>query len=492
MTKGCLKGNRSRENPAVRDGWCSDARKVSKKWSGYALSLAVCAALHPATVQAAAEAWPETTSAHPVSTPVEPIGPIAPAEMDSAILSGRTFSSGNPLPPGEGPLAEDTTDVDIGSGTDQTSFWKPEIHAGVTTGVVLDDNIFITNENPVSDTTFVVSARATLAFGNVQAWASRFIDTTDRALLADEEQGADNLIALTYAPKANFFADNDDLDSVDHDLAGTTRWNLGKLKFAFDGRFQTLSNPDEELGQRSERKITTFNFQSTYEWSDKTRLQLTSAFRNRDYDVGRDSAQIEADGIFLYSVAPKTIVGFGLGGGQLDQDEAESQTFERAVLRVSYNSYSKLSFNFSAGAELRQKPGGEDDSNGIFQASVIYLPTFNSEIILSAYRQVEPSAEQISENIARTSYVLSYNQVLLQALTLSTSLEYSSLEFSTTSVSVDQGRSDDFLRLSIGLTFEVTRNGYVRLAYNYRQNDSTLTMREYDANQFIFSATALF
>ncbi|MEO7933349.1 MAG: outer membrane beta-barrel protein [Chthoniobacterales bacterium] len=490
MTKGDSQGTLGNHYGRSRNNWLSTRRKMSPKWSRPALSafsLAVFAALHPTFSQAAEEAWPETTPM-PTARPIEAAAPLAPDAINNAAAA---IDVEEPPAPGEGPAATSEIDtIAIGSGG-APNFWKPEIHAGVTASVVFDDNIFITHENEVSDTIFVTSARMTLAFGNVESWASRFIDTTARALDAEDE-GTENLIALTYAPTASFFADNNTLNSVDHDVAGTVRWTFNKLRVAFDGRFQTLSDPDEDLGRRADRQVTNLHLTGIYDWSEKTRVQLEGTWVNRDYNVGNDSSQAEANGYFLFDVTPKTTIGFGFGAGELEQDQNPNQTYERAVARFRYNSYSKLTLSLVGGVELRQTDGGDDVSTGVFQVDIGYTPTDSTGFFLTASRRIEPSANVLTQGIERTTFGLIYNQRLLQKLSLSTNLEYTLADYTTSGAVANESRSDDLWRFSMTLTFEVTQNGFVRLGYAYRENDSSREVVSYKSNQVILSATVLF
>ena len=464
-------------------------------WRRTALQMAVLAALHPAMSFAAEEVWPEAVPASAPPTMSQAIQPIGPVE--TIPLAGNTSEldpTQEPMSPGEGPEPAPVSAIDtvaIGTQSSSSGFWKPEIHAGVTASVVFDDNIFIRHQNQVSDTIFVTSARVTLAFGNVESWASRFIDTTDRALAADEENGADNLIALTYSPTASVFVDHDSLNSLDHDLAGTARWTFTKLHVALDGRVRTLSDPDEDLGRRADRTFSNLGLVMTYDWSEKTRWQLAGGFIHRHYAEGNDSSEGTINGYLLYDLLPKTTVGFGLGAGELDLDGSDAQTYERATLRLQYDSFSKVTFNVSGGAELRSTQDS-DATNTFFRAGFGYHPVEGSDFNLSAYRGIEPSANSRSQNIERTTLTLSYTQRLFQKLTLATNLDYTQADYSVLDGNGNAGRTDDIFTLSMTLTCEVTQNGFVRLGYTYRTDESSIEERSYTANNLILSFTALF
>lgn len=486
MTNGSSQGYIGNDFVDCQKYWRMDRRKMSRN----IVCMAVFAALHPAFSHAAEEAWPEATI-QPTARPIQAAAPLAPDTGAVQLAPAETYNSQEPLPPGAGPTNEIDT-VAIGNGGGAADFWKPEIHAGITTSVVFDDNIFITHAAQVSDTILVASARVTLAFGDVQSWAARFIDTTARALSADDAQGTDNLIALTYAPTASYFMDNHSQNTVDHDLAGTARWNFGKLQMAFDGRLQTLSDPDDDLAQRVDRTVTTLNLAVNYYLSEKTRVEVSTNYVSRDYKIAKDSTHLYGDAYFLYAMMPKTTVGIGLGGGQLRWSDGISETFERASVRLQYDSFSKLTFNCKGGAELRQTVGGGDEVNGFFEIGATYNPSDTAALFASAYKRIEPSANNQSQSIQRTSFSLGYNQRLFQKLTLSTNLDYTFADYTAAEGNVNANRSDDLLSISATLAFEVTQNGIVRLAYIYRQNDSTLENVSYDENQIILSLTALF
>ena len=200
----------------------------------------------------------------------------------------------------------------------------------------------------------------------------------------------------------------------------------------------------------------------------------------------------EGTGYFLYDITPKITAGVGLGGGQLDIQGGETQEFERAVARFSYNSYSKLEFRFLAGAEWRQSNRSGDDVNGVFSAGVIYSPSDNTQISLTGFQKIEPSSNINVQNIKRIGFNLSLNQRLFQKLSLSTNLSYSNVNYSTPDNSVNQGRKDNLLSINTALTLEVTQYGLLRVGYSYRQNDSSVNFVNYDDNQFIVSATVLY
>lgn len=471
---------------------CHPDRRFLKITPGCALALAVFAALYPGATYAADEAFPEVRL-QPVSRPIQAAAPLAADMTGGQLIPAESHSSEEPAPPGEGPADEIDSSVMTG-GMAAPSFWKPEVHVGATASVVFDDNIFITNQDAVSDTTYFVSARATLAFGNVQTWAARFIDTTSRAIVADQDDGSDNLIAISYAPTASFYSSNSDLDSVDHDVAGTMRWNFSKIRIAFDGRFQTLSEPDEDLGRRADRNLSSARVALIYDLTEKARLQFDSSILNRDYNDATDSTQIEGNVFALYDLMPKTTVGIGFGGGELKFQGDSSQTFEKAVARVSYNTYSKWVFNLTGGVEFRQSDITDegDTVNGIFRLGAVYTPTENSEILFSATRSVEPSASSQAQSVERTTFSIGLNQKLFQKFSLSTNLNYAIADYQTPESSSNFNRSDDLFSANVTLTFEVTQNGFVRFGYTYRQNDSSRNTISYDANQYLISATILF
>lgn len=452
----------------------------------WALSLAVFLALHPETVFA------EEPTVVRVEEPA-PVPAIATATPDPAYAAvvaeapASTFADKEiqvPTPSIDAALLEENEAGD--------AFWEPELSVGVNVSVVFDDNLFIDPDDEVSDTIFVTSARATIAFGNVESWAARFINISSRALLADAQSNTGNLLAVTYAPTASFFFDNDDLNAVDHDLAATVRWNFSKLSLALDGRLQSLSDPDPELGTRVDRTLATGDLAVRYPFTEKTSLELEGRVTARDYDIGTDSTQWEARAFVLYQITEKTFLGAGVGGGWLDLQEGDSETFQQVLVRVRYNSFSKITFLASGGVEFRQISEGEDQTNGVFQIGVAYQPTINTEITLSAFQRTDPAASGQSQTIERTGIALGLNQLLFQKLSLGLNIDYTQADFSENKAFAGELRADDSFSFSANLGFEVTEYGVARIGYSYRQNDSSDETISYEANQIFFSFTLVF
>ena len=485
MTKGSPQGN-GKQFRGSQNNWPVVRRKTPQSWSDYArcgLGLALLAALHPNPVHAADEVWPETSS---IDQSIQSASQL-PAGVE--LLPAEAYNAGVPLPPGEAPSNE----IDAfasGENSDLDDFWKPKIHAGVTTSVVFDDNIFITNTAPESDVIFVTSARVTLAYGNVQSWAARFIETTARALAEDTDEGSDNLIALTYSPTAEFFTDNDSLNTTNHDAAATIRWSFTKLRLALDGRFQTLTDPDPDLGRRSDRQLISSHLQINYPWTEKTEIEGNLDFQNRDYKRDQDSTQIEANLFAVYRGMPKITWGVGLAVGQLELDGGDTQNYQQLLLRFGYNTYSKLNFSASFGGELRQIDGGDDQLNGVYAIGATYDATETTRFLLSLNQQTDPSASQDAQSIERTTISLGWDQSLFQAVSLSSNLSYSLSNYS--SGNGNNSREDQILSLSITATVEITKYAFFRLGYIYTNDDSNFLVNSYESNRANLSLTVLF
>jgi len=493
MIIGPLSGNRKSKNTGRNSFFCKGdpvrkedpVRKGAKAKVALA-ALAVFLASHPVAIFAEEPAImrveePSPGSPDPAFATVVNVAnvPGAPAN----IAPGKETLT--PPPPSiDAALLEETEDAD--------DFWKPELSVGSNVSVVFDDNLFIDPVDEVSDTILVTSARLTVAFGNVLSWAARFINVTSRALLADAERGTDNLLAITYAPTAGFFFDNDTLNTVDHDLAATVRWNFPKLSFALDGRFQSLSDPDPELGTRVDRTLATGDLAIRYPFTEKTSLELDGKIATRDYDIGTDSTQWDARAFGLYQITEKTFLGAGFGLGWLDLQEGDSETFQQLLLRLRYNSFSKVTFIASGGIEFRQLTAGEDQTNGVFEIGLAWQPAINTEITLSAFQRTDPAASGQSQTIERTGIALGLNQLLFQKFTLGVNIDYTQADFSQNEQAPGDTRSDANFSISANLGFEVTEYGVVRLGYTWRQNDSSDDTISYESNQLSLSLTVVF
>jgi Putative beta-barrel porin 2 len=320
-------------------------------------------------------------------------------------------------------------------------------------GVAYDDNIFISNTDPVADVILGVTGGVSLIYGD---WRSKF----DNFLVADYEGGG------------FFYLDNPDQDSFNQiaSLSGQVRFQ--RLAVLLRSQYAYLTGAQRDVGGLATRNLIDNTLRFTYDLSTKTslwaegfaNLAVYQSFFN-SYDFG---AKAGADYQILQKVrlGPEFVVGF------LNVVDSPNQTYQQLRARVSYQATGKLTFEGSAGVEFLQFDS-QNKTLFVFSAGGTYRPLDGTAIALRGYRNVYGSAALEGQNFIATGVELSVTQRFLHRFYVTVNTGYENDDYFAVAEDTDSDRVDNYVFVRPALAFAFTRWASISLFYEYRQNFST-------------------
>jgi hypothetical protein len=153
--------------------------------------------------------------------------------------------------------------------------------------------------------------------------------------------------------------------------------------------------------------------------------------------------------------------------------EGPNQTFEQVNGRVVYTPTEKLSFNATAGGELRQTQGySESTLTPVFSGGFSYVPWDDTSVTINAYRAYNYSAKYFGQDYLATGASFSVTQGFRQKLwaTLSGSYENAHYEDNL----ADESNDIDYNYFTVRVALDYQANDWWSFGayYQYRRNIS--------------------
>jgi hypothetical protein len=356
---------------------------------------------------------------------------------------------------------------------------------------VYDDNINISQFNPISDYYFAIEPTVTVGVGDVF-----------------EQQ--ENYLRLDYTPSVFFFLDHSGDDAVQHLVRLEGHHRFGRLDLSLRQDIQVLDGADLagtndititgnfanlDVSTRTRVNIFTTQLQAAYELTGKTSLSSRFESTITDYPDFISSQVISGNLFVNYAYSEKVTVGLGGTAGYDFVDEPDpDQTFEQANLRLSYQASGKLSFNASGGVEFRQF---EHSSRGtyispVFEVDGTYQPFEATSFSLAISRRTLNSAVLVDQDFAFTTVSLGARQRLFQRVYLGFNIGYQNSDYFSTITGLNANRNDDYYFVQPALDVMITRFWSVGGYYLHRQDDSSVDAFSFDNNQVGFRTVLTF
>jgi hypothetical protein len=341
----------------------------------------------------------------------------------------------------------------------------------VSTGVTYDDNVFISHTNKQADEIFTVSGGFTLGLG-------------------DYRNLQENYLLAQYVLTGFFFVHNSQENAPGQDLALKTQFRFSKLTLQTTSRYQYLSGVNRQVGNFVNQNLIDNLVRLNYDYSDKTQFffsfeQITDLYENFissfEY-IGRLGE--------TYQITPKIRLGGEAVFGRLDQDESPSSNYAQLRLLANYDLTGKLSFNLSAGGEIRHYNSGDGQTNAtpVFSLGLTYRPFPDTSIGLSAYRNVYASPSAAGENFVATGLSLQLSQLLFQRVTVGLTTGYENDEYrATQSGAAEIGRGDNYFFIEPTLTYKFRDWLSASLSYEFRRNSSNESKFTFSDNRITLS-----
>lgn len=350
--------------------------------------------------------------------------------------------------------------------------WR--IDLGVEVSATYDDNVFIQHRSKVSDVYFGVTPIVVLTWGRPLPAAATLTGDISRFLRPVDPATVGNSFLLRYTPTATFFDRRSDQNSFDQDLEIDGRMRTAKTLFEVEARFQTLSSPDIDVGDRIDREVYSAFADLSHSLTEKIAIDSRLDFDHTTYQGGLNFTDIGERIALDYKWTPKTTVGIAAAVGLTDVEEGADQYYEQGLLHVRYVPTEKISIDILGGVEVRQISNGPERTMPVFSVQASYAAGQSTVILLNAARRMETSALFASQNIERTTVELSVRQLLWQKVYVTLGGGYQHAEYVDASASGAAHRADDYGYLGVSSAMDITRWCSLRLSYRYENNHSSI------------------
>jgi hypothetical protein len=400
-----------------------------------------------------------------VAAPGQPL--LTPGEQQ-ALLNGSPSSTA-----GAGP------DVSVNGRPMAETPRRFQYGLSVTVRGVYDDNINISS-NKVSDFYAAIEPSITLGFGAA---------------------GSINSLTFIYRPSIFLYADNSQLDTVQHLIRLQGGHEFGRLSLSVSQDVQILDGADLnslsdptghtaniDLGQRARHNIFATAISDSYDLTGKLFLSNSLGLGIDDYpsQTGIGSTNFFGNLFLNYNYSEKLVIGIGGTGGYntVENSSSPDQTYEQANVRLNYAATAKVSLSASAGLEFRQFSGARGTYfSPVYTISAGYQPFDGTSISLSGSRHTANSASLAGQDFASTDINFSINQRFLQRMTLGFAVGYENSDYFSTINGLSATRTDNYYYIEPSVDLTITRFWKVGAYYLHREDSSSFDFFSFDDNQ---------
>jgi hypothetical protein len=355
----------------------------------------------------------------------------------------------------------------------KTHPWR--IDLGIEFSATYDDNIFIQHQARASDLYFGITPIVVITWGRPIPALATLSGDMSRFLRLVPQNVIGNSLLVRYTPTATFFTRHSAENSFDEDLEIDGRLRTAKTLFEIEGRLQTLSSPDIDVGNRINREVYSAFADLNYALTEKTSIDSRLDFDHTSYQGGLSFTDIGERITLDYKLRPKTTLGLGAGFGFTNVEQGSNQYYEQGLLHFHYVPTDKVTLDILGGVEARQVTNGTDRTNPVFNVEASYAAGQSTVILLNASRRTETSAIFESQNIERTTVELNLRQLLFQKVYLTLGGGYQEAKYVDASGAAGANRTDDFAYFGVSFAKDITRWCSLRVGYRYQHNESTLS-----------------
>jgi len=301
--------------------------------------------------------------------------------------------------------------------------------------------------------------------------------------------------SLDYTPTIRFYSSNQFRDGVDHSLSLTGGTHYEDWTFGLTQSFLYSTAPTAETGAQTGEQNFNTGLTASRILNEKFSMDLdlnqTLAFA----DSLQNSRTWNTMDWLNYILTPRLNVGAGLGFTYENVDIGPDQTSEQLQARINWRATDKLSFQLSGGLEdLQYSDSPQPDTlTPTFSGSIQYLPFQDTQVSVSASRQISPSVIPGSDSTV-TSFGLNLNQALFRKFSLNLGVGYSISKYTEIQgikilnfyIPYSQNRTDNDYNFSARLSHPFYRHGTWSVFYSYSDNQSSDKGFSFESNQVGF------
>lgn len=350
-----------------------------------------------------------------------------------------------------------------------------KFHPRFNAGVTYDDNIYFTTKNPAADEIWSIQPAFQAVLGDDAAlvpFRDLHIDvlalSPDYFIVRPPEDWPGKLLILDYGPRFQFFDRYTENNSIDQFATFNVLWPMNRLILGFDQGYQLQRTAIIETGTRTTQELIPTTLSAAYRFSDKTSADASLNRLDTTYDSPGLTSYTEYNNQdwFNYELFPDFPVSLGFLGGYDEVPNNQSQTFEQLRARARYYYTQKLTFDASAGGELRQFEGGTSDLlSPVFDVGAGYQAAPRTALSLSGYGR-EYATIVNGTYTTSTGVSLGVSQGVSERLTINFTGSYFLLDytpFQNTSAAI----TDGYYEVRTGVQAKLVRHLTGELFYQW-------------------------
>ena len=340
-----------------------------------------------------------------------------------------------------------------GADTTQASNRMP-VQLTLTLAGYYDDNIYVQPRGPNRVGDYIWTVAPMISWNSAQV------------------TGMENSFQVSYSPGFLFYQEHPANNTVEQLGTFVYGYHGPRTDLVISQQYASVQNSAPDLGDlvKLEEYITTANLD--YTLTSKLGLTLRAQQDITDYDDGLDSTQWTGSAYLNYMAMPKTTFAVGAVFGAADI-EGPNQTFEQVNSRVLYTPTAKLSFNATAGVEVRQTQGnGREQVNPTFSLGLDYDPFDGTDLNLSAYRDYAYSAKYFGDDYLTTGVSAAVTQRFFQKFYAVVTASYENAVYEDNLPGQSSDLGYNYFSVRPALAFRPTEWCEISFYYQYRQNVS--------------------
>ena len=405
---------------------------------------------------------------------------------ESNLLQGETSADSEMEHQPNFDAAELIAPLESSNGAQPASRWKASPHFDGK--VTYDDNIFIQPRNKEADVLFTASPGIGAGFWDAEERFESYLMRDKRA--SHIERPAGNFLIADYTATLIGFVEHRAENSFDHDAVFEGHWSNEKVTLSAQFHFQTGSGPDIDVGGRVRRRLSTASAGVRYGLDEKVYFETTGTHTASEPEGLVSSVEWKSESWINYLATPLITLAAGATLGRLDIENASSETYEQALLRVTYSATEKVAFTANGGCEFRQQAGESDEVTPVFGAGVSYTPAEGTVITAEGSRTVEHSEIDAGENYTLTSFSGRVRRFLSRGIYLTLEGGYRIAEY--TGHGFGARRKDDYYFVQPGILYNATRFCNLQMLYVHQENASSLSDFSFTDNQAQFQLSLIY
>ncbi len=334
-----------------------------------------------------------------------------------------------------------------------------------TAAVVYDDNIFLTNADPVSDVIWTPSAGLLYELG----------DFRDRR---------ENYLSARWIGQPVIYTRNSEQSGFNQFAALGLQYRFSKLVAKLQSNYSTVRGSSRDVNTITTTQTFWNALGFVYDYSDKTAFNLLFTQSTSITEDFQTTSEYVARAGMDYQILPKTRLGFEGVAGVINSSDTPLQYLQQGLMRVFYNPSDKLTFSLSAGVQFLEFEGTDQVKiDPVFSLGVSYQPFPATMISLVGFRNVVGSSALAGEDYFATGFELNVSQQFFQKVVAAVGFGYENDSYFGTTVDTPTDRVDNYLFVRPRLTYAFAEWFSVGIWYEFRQTVSTQETSSFTNNR---------